>query len=491
MGTSYPCPLPSLREKQMKRLQFSEIRVWFVVALLPLVLLMMSGNRAAGQGITTGGISGEVVDPAGAYIANATITATSLETDFKTVQHSRADGTFTLVNLPAGDYTITIEAAGFEALKLSKITVAIGQSAIGAQKLKVGSSGEVVQVQGDETPLLTTTQAQVAATIDTQQIENLPFGGGFDTAALLTPGVVITHDNSFSNSNGAYGGFSSQGERGRSNNNEIDGQSNNDNSVAGPQVFFSNPDAISSIEVITNNFSAQYGRNAGSVINYITKSGSNAYHGSVFEWYEGNWGESFLQGQKDPYQGFCPPGVTPVNNSCIVPTLPRYVDNRFGGSFGGRLIRDKLFFFSSAYFDRYRNGGGTSTSGASVTPTPAGITALQSAFPGDPGRQRRRSRSRPSHARFRRFPTTKSYWDASTGRRPRRIICSCVTSTRMTHISMPEAAYRRATGTTCRIRPTQWGRTWSTHFRQTGSISFATRSSKHPSCFRAAVSRSA
>jgi len=385
MGTSYPCPLPSLREKQMKRLQFSEIRVWFVVALLPLVLLMMSGNRAAGQGITTGGISGEVVDPAGAYIANATITATSLETDFKTVQHSRADGTFTLVNLPAGDYTITIEAAGFEALKLSKITVAIGQSAIGAQKLKVGSSGEVVQVQGDETPLLTTTQAQVAATIDTQQIENLPFGGGFDTAALLTPGVVITHDNSFSNSNGAYGGFSSQGERGRSNNNEIDGQSNNDNSVAGPQVFFSNPDAISSIEVITNNFSAQYGRNAGSVINYITKSGSNAYHGSVFEWYEGNWGESFLQGQKDPYQGFCPPGVTPVNNSCIVPTLPRYVDNRFGGSFGGRLIRDKLFFFSSAYFDRYRNGGGTSTSGASVTPTPAGITALQSAFPGDPG----------------------------------------------------------------------------------------------------------
>jgi hypothetical protein len=367
----------------MKRLQFSEIRVWFVVALLPLVLLLVGGYRAVGQGITTGGISGEVVDPAGAVIANATITATSLETDFKTVQHSRADGTFTLVNLPAGDYSITIEAAGFEALKLSKVTVAIGQSAIGPQKLKVGSSGEVVQVQGDETPLLTTTQAQVAATIDSQQITNLPFGGGFDTAALLTPGVVITHDNSFSNNNGAYGGFSSQGQRGRSNNFEIDGQSNNDNSVAGPQVFFSNPDAISSIEVITNNFSAQYGRNAGSVVNYITRSGSNKFHGTVFEWYEGNWGESFLQGQKSPLQGFCPPGVSPTTG-CTAATLPRFVDNRFGGSFGGPLWKDHVFFFSSAYFDRYRNGGGTSIN-LSLTPTPTGLQEMEAAFPGSPG----------------------------------------------------------------------------------------------------------
>jgi outer membrane receptor protein involved in Fe transport len=369
----------------MKTSQFPTIRGWAIAVLLPLALLL-GGYRAVGQGITTGGISGEVVDPAGAYVSNATVTATSLETDFKTVQHTRGDGTFTLVNLPAGDYSLTIEAAGFEVLKLERITVAIGQTVIGPQKLRIGSNKDVVQVQGDETPLLTTTQAQVAATIDTQQITNLPFGGGFDTAALLTPGVVITHDNSFSNSNGAYGGFSSQGQRGRSNNNEIDGQSNNDNSVAGPQVFFANPDAISSIEVITNNFSAQYGRNAGSVINYITKSGSNAFHGSAFEWYEGNWGESFAQGQKDPYQGFCPAGVTSSSsNNCIPPTLPRFVDNRFGGSFGGPLWKDRLFFFSSAYFDRYRNGGGVSTSGAHLTPTPAGLTALQATFPNAPG----------------------------------------------------------------------------------------------------------
>ena len=87
--------------------------------------------------------------------------------------------------------------------------------------------------------MLSTEQSQLSVTLESEALENLPFGGGFDTVALLSPGVAITHDNSFSNSNGSYGGFSSQGERGRSNNFEIDGQSNNDNSVAGPQVFFS------------------------------------------------------------------------------------------------------------------------------------------------------------------------------------------------------------------------------------------------------------
>ena len=104
-------------------------------------------------------------------------------------------------------------------------------------------------------------------------MQNLPTGGGFDELALLVPGVVSTRGDNFSNTNGA--GISSNGQRGRNNNFEIDGQSNNDNSVAGPQVFFQNQDAIAEVQVITNNFSAQYGRDAGSVVNYITKSGTN------------------------------------------------------------------------------------------------------------------------------------------------------------------------------------------------------------------------
>jgi outer membrane receptor protein involved in Fe transport len=346
--------------------------------------LVISGAHAMGQGITTGGIAGTVVDPTGAVIANATVTATSLETNIQTVQHTRADGEFTIVNLPPGDYSLKIDAAGFEILKIEKVTVAIGQTTLGPQALKIGNH-DTVQVEGDETPLISTTQSQVSSTIGTDQLTTLPFGGGFDTAALLSTGVAITHANSFSNNNGAYGGFSSQGERGRSNNFEIDGQSNNDNSVAGPQVFFSNQDAISSVEVITNNFSAQYGRNAGSVVNYITKAGSNSYHGTAFEWYEGNWGESFAQGQKDPYQGYCAPGQSAASTNCTPATLPRYVDNNFGGTIGGPILHDRLFFFGSALFNRYRNGGGTSLSGASLTPTPDGLQTLATSFASEPG----------------------------------------------------------------------------------------------------------
>ncbi len=375
----------------MRTLQVAGFRGWVTFAMVALALVL-SGTYAMGQGITTGGIAGTVIDPAGAVIPAATVTAISLETNIQTVQHTRADGEFTITNLPPGDYSLKIEASGFEVLKIEKVTVSVGNVTLGPQSLKIGSH-DTIQVEGDQTPLISTTQSQVSSTIGTDQLTTLPFGGGFDTAALLSTGMAITHSNDFSNSNGSYGGFSSQGERGRSNNFEIDGQSNNDNSVAGPQVFFSNQDAISSIEVITNNFSAQYGRNAGSVVNYITKSGSNSYHGTAFEWYEGNWGESFAQGQKDPYQGYCPPGQ---KNNCLnvptssyygepVPSLPRYVDNDFGGTFGGPILHDKLFFFGSALFNRYRNGGGTSLSGADLTPTPDGITAMEGYFPGAPG----------------------------------------------------------------------------------------------------------
>ena len=110
-----------------------------------------------------------------------------------------------------------------------------------------------------------------------------------------------TEGAGFGNSNGAR--LSVNGQRSRANNFEIDGQSNNDNSVAGPQVFFSNQDAISGVQVITNEFSAQYGRNMGTVVNYLTKTGTNSVHGSAFELYEGNWGEAFLQGQKSSVFG--------------------------------------------------------------------------------------------------------------------------------------------------------------------------------------------
>ncbi|MFT4114603.1 TonB-dependent receptor domain-containing protein [Silvibacterium sp.] len=358
---------------------------WACVSLMLLLLLLGGGLRAAGQGITTGSIAGTVVDGSGAVVQNATVTATNVGTNYHSQQQTRGDGSFSIVNVPVGSYSLTIEAQGFDKLSISVVNVVVGETNIGPQKLTIGSTS-VVQVEGNATPLLDTSQAQVSNTIDAQMLQNLPFGGGFDTAALLSPGVVITHDNSFSNSNGSYGGFSSQGQRGRSNNFELDGQSNNDNSVAGPQVFFSNEDALDNVQVITNNFSAQYGRNAGSVVNYVTRSGSNQFHGSAFYRYEGNWGESFAQGQKSSWQGYCAPGQQPTSeNACVTPTLTRFTDNVVGGTLGGPVLKDKLFFFGSAYFNRNHTGGGESVLTSSITPTPTGLSQLASAFPSSPG----------------------------------------------------------------------------------------------------------
>src|SRR5207237_10576500 len=122
---------------------------------------------------------------------------------------------------------------------------------------------------------------QVTNTFDTKATADLPTGGGFDSLALYLPGVADTGSNSFSNNNGAS--FSSNGLRGRSNNFQIDGQSNNDNSIAGPSIFLGNQDVLDEVSVITNNFSVEYGRASGSVVNYVTKSGTIDFHGTGFE----------------------------------------------------------------------------------------------------------------------------------------------------------------------------------------------------------------
>ena len=154
-------------------------------------------------------------------------------------------------------------------------------------RLSLASSATQVQVNGSAAALLETSDSQVTTTFSTEQMQNLPLNNGFDTATELIPGVVSTHGDNFSNTNGDN--FSVNGQSGRYNNFELDGQSNNDNTIGGPQIFFGSQDAIAQLQVITNDYSAQYGRNAGAVVNYITKSGSNSFHGSAFEFYQGSF----------------------------------------------------------------------------------------------------------------------------------------------------------------------------------------------------------
>ena len=359
----------------------------FLAACVFTLSLGAGATRLHAQGIITGQLSGTVQDPTGAVVPGATITATNVALGQSFKATANASGEFSLGSLPVGQYRVTIAHAGFADTKVDNVTIETGKTTgLGVEKIAAGAI-ETVEVSTAQS-LLETTQSQVTTTFDTEQIQNLPTGGGFDELALLIPGVVSTHGNNRANTNGA--GISSNGQRGRSNNFEIDGQSNNDNSVTGPQVFFSNPDAIQEIQIITNNFSAQYGRDAGSVINYITKSGTNQIHGTASYQYEGSWLSSLLQGQKSPLFGYCPKGVAAGTNGCVAAFKPRFDDNIFAATLGGPILKDRLFGFGSGLIGRLHDGVTQSNSGTigqpgGFIPTALGLQQLQAAAPGNAG----------------------------------------------------------------------------------------------------------
>jgi len=352
--------------------------------LLALFTLLFAAAFAMAQGIATGSISGTVVDPSGAVVSAAGLTALNVETGLSLSGQTNDAGYFTFRSVPPGTYKITIEAKGFRKVQLSQVSVQVArETALGAVKMELASAGETVEVI-ESAPIIEAATSQVTNTFDSKQAADLPTGGGFDSLALYLPGVADTGSNNFSNTNGA--GFSSNGLRGRSNNFQIDGQSNNDNSVAGPSIFLGNQDILGELTIITYEFSVEYGRASGTVVNYVTKSGTNQFHGSAFEYWTGSWADSHTNEEKSELFGFCGPGQTPEGDGCApVGPISRYVENRFGFTGGGPIYKDKAWFFGSGYWDRVRTAGGISNSGSLLTPTPDGLTELAAAFPGNLG----------------------------------------------------------------------------------------------------------
>ena len=350
------------------------------LSVLSLVLVSVSQLSHA-QGIITGGITGTVGDQTGAIIPGASVKATNEATGAAFQVTTNSAGVFQISDVPLGRYTVTLSASGFGAASISHVNVVAGNiTSLGNQSLKLGSAEQTVQVEASAAQLINTESAQVETTIDLEQIASAPVTGALDNMALEVPGVVNTH-TFMSNTNGIS--YSVNGQRGRSNNSEIDGQTNNDTSIGGPSFFFDNQDAIQEVQVLTSSMGAQYGRNMGAIVNYITKGGTNTFHGSGFEIYTGSWLSSLMQYQKDPQFGFCPPGVSP-STGCAFPKVPRFVQNNWGGTLGGPILKDRLFFFGSTLWSHTYESGTVDTSSGALFPAPAGLTALQSAFSGNP-----------------------------------------------------------------------------------------------------------
>ncbi|HMD99229.1 MAG TPA: TonB-dependent receptor [Terriglobia bacterium] len=332
-----------------------------------LLVLGASGTRLSAQ-VVKGSISGTVVDASGAMVPGVDIRAVEASTGGTYSTVSAADGAFKLSLLAIGSYTLTATAKGFSTLTLEGVGVnSAADTNLGQLKLEVGQTTTTVEVTAAP-PLVEATQSQISNNISSSTITVFPGlegNTGLDQLALQLPGVASTRDANYSNTNG--GGFTVNGLRGRSNDQQIDGQANNDNSVTGPAMFVGNPDFVQEYQVTTSNFGPEYGRNSGSVVNIITRSGTNSWHGDVFG-VEANSKLNTLSNTQIAFEGLT---KLPVSN-----------EEFSGFSIGGPIRKDKIFVFGG-FDDDIVPGGGNFATG-SKTPTAAGLTQLAGCFPNSP-----------------------------------------------------------------------------------------------------------
>ncbi len=359
----------------------------YIAAFFAVTLALVLCIPSVGQ-VGKGSISGSVLDPQGAVVSGAQVKAKSIETGVVFTSTTDSAGLYRLNLLPIGTYNVEITAQGFKTTTQSNVQVGVGRdSGLGSIHLSVGETSTTIEVTGDA-PLIETTQSQISSTFSGQTLST--FAGiqenqGLDRLALFVPGVVATRSNNFSNTNG--GGFSSNGLRGRNNDQEIDGQNNNDNSVGGPALFVSNTNFVQQYVIITNNFGPEYGRNAGSVVNVITKSGTNAWHGSVF----GTEYSNFLNALSNTQRHANKPGTnsgrpgtvtcSDLNNpQCNKQTGPNRSNEEFsGGTIGGPILKNKWFIFGG--FDSDLVSALSTFSTNTNTPTPTGLATLSACFP--------------------------------------------------------------------------------------------------------------
>ncbi len=336
-----------------------------VVGFAGLFLCMFLVARPAAAQVANGSISGTVVDSTGAVIAGATVTAVNTATNATANATTTSSGSFLLAGLAIGTYNVTIAKSNFQTVTQSGIPVtAATDHGLGSIKLTVGSSSTTVEVSGAP-PLIESTQAQVSTAFTNTDLTNFPglnANAGLDNMAVYLPGVNMERDQSFSNGNGPN--FSSNGLRGRFNDQQIDGQNNNDNSVAGPSFFVSSPLFVQEYQIITDNFGPEYGRNSGSVVNEITKSGTNAWHGTILGTESNNYVDA-LSNQQIYFEDLTGP--------------PRFNDEFTGGGIGGPIWKNHLFVFGG-FDNEIVSSTGVFEDGA-LTPTAAGLGQLQACFP--------------------------------------------------------------------------------------------------------------
>lgn len=319
--------------------------------LLVFLTVAFSSILAMGQTVT-GSITGLVTDPSGAVVAGATVTAQNVATGVASTAQTNGAGAYTIRFLPVGRYTLSVQAKGFTTARVDAFALEIDQTAKLDVGLKIGAS-ETTVVTGNAQPILDTTDGTLGTTLTTTEIANIPLNGrNFSSLTLYQPGAIdtdptgLTGNNAIERNTFNNGVASINGNRQQANNYSIEGAEDNEpqNNLIG---YNPAPDAIGELRVVSGNANATYGNaNGGSIIT-VLKSGTNNFHGSAYD---------FLESQ-----------ILDANtwaNDHNAPIIPKnsYTQNIFGATFGGPIVKNKLFFFGDYEGVRRHTGGKFSAS---------------------------------------------------------------------------------------------------------------------------------
>jgi len=302
--------------------------------LLALSLALLCPILTFGQGAATGDLHVTVKDEKGNLITNATVTAREQNKGFERATTLNNEGEYRLLSLPPGVYTVTVAAPGFAKFESHDQQVTVGQMRELPVNLAVGSVQTVVSVTS-EAELVETTRSSTTNTIDQRRIDNLPINGRNYINFTLTDSQVV-RDNAPNTGAAPTSGLNMMGQRARANLVNVDGADATDNSVNGVRSTVSQ-EAVQEFQIITNNYAAEYGRAAGGVVNIITRSGSNAFHGDVY---------GYLRNRN--FQA--------VNPFSTVPN-PAYTRVQAGAAFGGPIKKDKTYFYFSYEVTRRHETG--------------------------------------------------------------------------------------------------------------------------------------
>jgi hypothetical protein len=306
-----------------------------LAASLALTIMSLASIPLMAQG-TGGRILGRIADPTGAVLAEVKVTATNEATSVSRTTATSGSGDYVFPEMPVGIYTFTFELPGFKKEVRHGAELQLNAVITLNVTMQIGQAQEVVDVTS-EAPLVDTGSTQLGAVVDDRTVSTLPLNSR-DTYQFLQlqPGVMSTvgSSNSVVYGSDSAGAVSVNGGRGRSNNFSVNGGDANDLFVNLPTVQ-PTPDSIQEFRVITNTFDAEYGRNSGSVVNVVTKSGTNQFHGDIYE---------FFRNKVLNAQGY------------FDTVKPQFNQNQFGGTFGGPIKKDRTFFFASYEGRRIRQG---------------------------------------------------------------------------------------------------------------------------------------